>query len=173
MNHRLLPAPALAATLALAFASPAMAATHVYASPLATISGGSGSGSALVTLDDVADTVMVAISFSGLSAPTTASHIHCCTAVPGTGSAAVFVPFTAFPSGVTAGTYSNTFTLTASNFGILLAGMDAGESYVNIHTTTLPGGEIQGFLAPVPEPASYALMTLGLLGLAAYKRRKS
>ena len=169
MNLKLLVAPALV----LAFGGTAMAATHVYVTPLASISGGTGSGSATVTADDVADTVMVDLSFSGLSGPTTASHIHCCTAVPGSGSAAVFVPFTAFPAGVTAGSYSNTFTLSAANFSTLMAGMDAGESYVNVHTTLFPGGEIQGFLAPVPEPTSYALMTLGLLGLAGYKRRRS
>ena len=38
-----------------------------------------GSGSVTVTIDDVANTIHIDANFSGLLAPTTAAHIHCCT----------------------------------------------------------------------------------------------
>jgi CHRD domain len=48
-----------------------------------------GTGSATVITDDVANTLSVDVSFSGLLAGTTASHIHCCTTAPFTGTAIV------------------------------------------------------------------------------------
>jgi hypothetical protein len=41
----------------------------------------------------------------------------------------------------------------------------AGETYINIHTTGDPTGEIRGFLSAVPEPSTWALMLLGFAGL--------
>lgn len=50
-----------------------------------------------------------------LPANSTNSHIHCCTATPGTGTAGVatILPtFTGFPSGVQSGSYALTFDMT-------------------------------------------------------------
>jgi hypothetical protein len=47
----------------------------------------------------------------------------------------------------------------------LEAGLLAGETYINIHTSAFPGGEIRGFLAAVPEPSTWAMMLIGFLGL--------
>ena len=48
-------------------------------------------------------------------ADTTASHIHCCVAPPGNAGVATTTPtFPGFPLGVTAGTYSQTFDMTAA-----------------------------------------------------------
>ncbi len=126
------------------------------------------SGSATVTVDNVADTVSVVLSFSGLTNNAAAAHIHCCVA-PGA-NAPVVIPFTGFPN-TTSGTYSNTFTgVSVAN----ITGIIAGQAYINIHDATYPGGEIRALIvnAPVPEPGSLTLLGTGVLALAGVVRRK-
>jgi hypothetical protein len=58
-------------------------------------------------------------------------------------------------------------------FAALLGGMNDGKTYVNIHTGAFPGGEIRGFLQPVPEPSSIILLGTGLLLLCSRIRRSA
>src|ERR1700688_2938629 len=77
-----------------------------------------GTGFATVAVDTVANTMKVDVTFANLVGTTTASHIHCCTATPGTGAAGVATTtptFTDFPLGVTSGTYDRTFDLTLAS----------------------------------------------------------
>ncbi len=151
-----------------------------------------GTGFATIIIDDVNDTMAVNVSFSGLTGPTTAAHIHCCTALGGLGTAGVASTtpnFVGFPTGVTAGNLVAIYDLTlassynpafvTNNGGIagaqsaLLSGMAAGKSYFNIHTQTFPGGEIRGFLVEVPEPGGVMLFALGLCCASLIWRRRA
>ncbi len=169
----------LAMAAAMLIALPATAATSVFTTPLSGAgepnSSSLATGMASVAFDDVLNTVDVNLSFAGLASSSPFGHIHCCTAVAGTGSAGVKVEFTGFPA-VATGNYSKLFTLSDAAFDTLLAGVQAGKAYVNIHTPgAFQAGEIRGFLAPVPEPGTYALMLagLGVLGWAAKRRQQA
>src|SRR5258707_413491 len=109
--------------VALGLASNANAAPIVFST---TLSGPNesppnaspGIGTALVTFDLAAHTMRVETTFSGLTAGNIASHIHCCTPTPltGTGGVATTTPtFTGFPGGVTAGSYDNTFDMSLAS----------------------------------------------------------
>jgi hypothetical protein len=155
-----------------------------------------GTGFADLFYDATANTLQVSVNFSGLLGTTTASHIHAATAAPGTGTAGVATTtptFAGFPLGVTSGAYLNTLDLTlASSYNpayvtanggsaataeaALVAAMFAGKSYLNIHTTVYPGGEIRGFLTEVtkvaaPDSASTAtLLILAFAGVVAFAK---
>lgn len=164
-----------ASSLALLLPStPAAALTIVYNIALSGLQSvpvnvTTASGTATVTVDDVADTVGVVLSFTGLTGgAASAAHIHCCVATTANGP--VVIPFTGFPA-ATSGTYSNLFTgVSAAN----IAGIEAGLAYINIHNAVFPGGEIRGDIlaAPVPEPESAALILAGLAALGLYRARR-
>jgi len=152
-----------------------------------------GIGSARVDYDSTARTLRVVVSFSGLTGTTTAAHIHCCTAdtFAGTVGVATTTPtFPGFPVGVASGSYDETFDLSsASSFNssfitanggtadaaeaALAAGLANGRAYFNIHTSFATGGEIRGFLAPVPLPNAVWLLGFGLLGMIGVTRRET
>lgn len=148
-------------------------------------------GHATVTIDDVAQTMRVQVTFSGLLSNVTASHIHAFTALPNIGNASVAtgVPtFLGFPSGVTSGTYDNTFNLLlqatynnpfynangatgATASAALLNALLSERAYLNIHSTNAPAGEIRGFLR-TPDSASTAMLLMVAVGAAGLARRR-
>ena len=187
--------------LALAmFASPAaFSEIFVYRSTMsgpaeAPPNASPGYGVASIVIDDVALTMSMTVPFFDLLGTTTAAHIHCCTTEPLLGTAGVATPvptFPDFPNGVTTGLYERTFSLADPAFynpafltanggtadsarAALLAGIAANQSYLNIHTTLYPAGEIRGFLvaAPIPEPSGWAMLALGVTALGVWGRRR-
>lgn len=156
-----------------------------------------GTGSGTITFDTTLVTMNINVNFSGLTGNTTASaaSIHAATLNPFTGTAVVATQtptFTGFPTGVTNGTYSNTFDMslsssysagyitanggtTATAFNALLAAAASNRAYFNIRTTSFAAGEIRGFLVAVPEPSSMCLLGVAGLGtvLAQYRRRRA
>ena len=131
-----------------------------------------GVGLGLVIVNTLNNTMTVSGSFSSLQGSTTASHIHAPTAVAGQGVVGVATTtpsFIGFPLGVTSGTFSQTYDMTlassfnaafitanggtaAAAFAALATAIDGGRAYWNIHSTTVPGGEIRGFLTPTTGP---------------------
>lgn len=150
--------------------------------------GSPATGFAQVDIDRDAHTMRVMITFDGLTAANTACHIHAPTAIAGAGTAGVATTtptFTGFPTGTTSGVYDHTFDMTLAssyNAAFLTAQggtpasaeaafwlyLHQGRTYVNLHTSAFPGGEIRGFLVPTPGGAAL----LGLAGLMAAGRRR-
>jgi hypothetical protein len=58
----------------------------------------------------------------------------------------------------------------ASEEAAFIAGLLAGETYLNIHTNVFPSGEIRGFVA-VPEPMTATLLVLALAAAGFVSRR--
>ena len=148
-----------------------------------------GTGLATVILDPTAQTIQVNVTFSGLTSNDVAAHIHCCAPLGTNAGVATTVPaFLGFPLGVTSGSYSSAvFDLTQPTIynpafvtmqgglpaaeAALIAGIQTGMTYLNIHTMNNPGGEIRGQLFPIPEPSTFLLLGSGLAGLLLWRKR--
>jgi hypothetical protein len=160
---------AFAALVAFVLAAPAGATSFTINVSLDGPQAGTASpatGSAVLTLDDVANTLNVNMSYSGLLDVVTNAHIHCCSA-PGI-SSGVIIPFVPpMTTGATSGTFINLFSLTPTQ----VTQVESGLAYINIHTGLFPGGEIRGQISAVPEPGTLGLLGIGLVCLGAGRRR--
>jgi hypothetical protein len=151
-----------------------------------------GTGSVTAIFDFAAHTLDLHVTFSGLTSPTTAAHIHAPTpfAFAGTAGVATQVPFfVGFPIGFTSGTYDPpTFnTLDASFYNpdfinlnggtpadaetALAQALDQGKAYFNIHTVNFGGGEIRGFLHVPDAIPTMLCLVMGLIGLEMFRRK--
>jgi len=94
-----------------------------------------GTAAVRVTLDQATGDVVVDGTFTGLTTPVTAAHIHGPAAAGA--NAAIIVPLTI--TGTTDGTVSGTGNMNSGQMNDMLTGM----TYVNIHSSMFPSGEIR------------------------------
>ena len=129
--------------LALVIALPASGAVLNFAATLDGLqevppNASPATGTSTIVLDDVANTITVDLHFSGLLAAQTAAHIHG-PAPPGV-NAGVLI---GFPIGQFD---DQVFAITETIEGHIKAGL----TYVNVHTSLFPGGEIRGQVLEQP-----------------------
>jgi hypothetical protein len=135
-------------------------------------------GTATLIIDLSTNNWTLDIQFGTLTAPLSVAHIHRAPTGSngpviigldgmalsgGRPSWALLSPgITSFSSG---GPLAAPFAFPAGEVSNLLA----GNTYINIHSTQFPGGEIRGQLVPTPATATL----LGLAGLVAARRRRN
>jgi hypothetical protein len=101
-------------------------------------------GTATVTYDDATKTVTWEGTFTGLSGPATAAHIH--GPAEAGKNAGVIVPLS--PTGTPfTSPFKGSAQLADDKAAALASALSAGQAYVNIHTDANKGGEVRGQLA--------------------------
>ncbi len=112
----------------------------------------------------------VVVDFAGLQGGANNAHIHGLAPVGVNGGTLQGLSYTAASSGTISGAW-----LPVSSAQV--TGLFAGQTYINIHSTSVGGGEWRGQLIPlpanVPEPSTWALVGAGALGLLYRRRRRA
>ena len=131
------------------------------------VNGSTGTGFGTVILNAAQTQITVNESWSGITTPATASHIHGPGGV-GTNASVIF-PFSSVPAATAGSIPEQSFAINPTQVSWLFSGF----LYMNVHDSTFPGGEIRGQLILVPEPSTAALIGLGVGGFAlqAYRKR--
>ena len=158
----------------------------------------SATGSFTLDYNSTLNDLTYSLTFSGLTSDATMAHIHL--GAPGQTGAILFILFDYGmpPSTATTGE-TVTGTLTVANFmpdsvdGIstfaqAISAIESGDTYVNVHSTNYPAGEIRGQIinggtggsggassssAPEPTTASLLLIGGGLGAFGLIRRQRS
>ncbi len=100
-----------------------------------------GTGMAYAGFNPTTNELLLEVGFNGLSGSVTMAHIH--TGVTGTnGPVTIDLVPQGFPTGVQAGNFAASLTLTAAQKTLLMS----NKLYVNVHTSTNGGGEVRAQL---------------------------
>ena len=102
-----------------------------------------GKGSATASLNTATKMLTWSVDYSGMSGPVTAGHIHG-PAAPGA-NAGVLVPLAGNPASL-ASPIKGSATLTDAQ----ISDLEAGRTYINLHTADNKAGEIRGQLVRAP-----------------------
>jgi len=144
MIQRLVPLSIAAATALAGFAASAQQAAvykaHLTAKDEVPPNASTATGDGIFTLNSATKELAWAVTFTGLTGPVTAAHIHGPAAAGA--NAGVVVPFD--PPKAPAGEIKGSKALTDDQ----IADLKAGKYYANIHTDANKGGEIRGQLMP-------------------------
>jgi CHRD domain len=135
-------------------AAPASGASSVYQTPLdgdeeVPANDSRGRGHAIFTVSGDGESIDYKLLVWNIE-DVIAAHIHL--APEGVNGPVVVLLFSGAPDGFTTGVLAEgTITqedlsgpLAGMGLDDLIAAMDAGDTYVNVHTTAFPGGEIRG-----------------------------
>jgi hypothetical protein len=107
------------------------------------VSSGTGIGTVILSPD--LSTITVDLCFSGLSSTATLAHIHG-PGAPGSNAGVLFGPFSGLPSATSGCIPEQSFSITPTELGYLQNGL----LYFNVHDVNNGGGEIRGWIYPVP-----------------------
>lgn len=125
--------------------------------------GATATGVAFGSYDDATNILTLTVQATGFTGVPSAAHVH---RAPAGVNGPVIQGLTNTASGNAWSSNGNYAMSQANEFALI-----SGGTYVNIHTTQFPGGEIRGQLNMVPEPATL-LALLGGLGAVALRRRR-
>lgn len=131
--------------------------------PVATSSGAGNESGAGINYDTDTNQLTIAVSWTGLTGDVTASHLH---GLADQNSNAGVLANLPRMNSTANGSINTTITLSEANEQGLLAGM----TYINIHTSANPAGELRANLVQVPEPSTVLL--LGLSSFSLIRRRR-
>jgi len=173
------------APLLLASAGRANAATIAFTSVMlgsneTPPNSSTATGAGTFVFDTAAMTIGYSISYSGLTAPVAAAHIHA--GLPGV-AGPIILPFIPSPTG-TSGSISGTLTAAnlinqgtsgISTFAQIFTAAQTNDLYSNIHDFNFPAGEIRGQLVAAtvtPEPGTIVMLAMGAALLTPVLRKR-